>query len=126
MSEDDEVDRRRALALAALAASADERPRGARPTREEIRRWIDGEVAAGRAAEIDLHVALDPELHARWRELRLARLGERADGPSGPVRAPDADGARGAPPPRAARDRLRRAASCLRRRLARFPGGRPR
>ena len=67
-------DRRRELALAALEASASERAPGARPTPDELRRWIDGEVSSARAAEIDAHTALDPELHALWCELRLAQL----------------------------------------------------
>ena len=120
MSEDDAA-RRRDLALAALAASAGERAPGARPTPEEIRRWIDGETPPGRAAEIDLHVALDPELHARWRELRLAMLAERADEPPGRGATGDVDGTPGAP-----RRAGLRAGSWLRRRLARLSGDRPR
>ena len=110
MSDDDDVARRRALAIAALAASAGERPPGPRPTREEIRRWIDGEAAPGRAAEIDLHTALDPELHAQWRELRLEMLEGRVE----------------APPGRGLRAAAARAASRLRRRLARPARRRPR
>lgn len=96
-------ERRRELALAALAASAPERPPGERPTPEEIRRWIDGEVAPARAAEIDAHTALDPELHALWCELRLARLEEDAPAaaPAGVRERPDVD-VTAAPPVRPA------------------------
>ena len=68
----DERERRRRTALAALALDEAPAAAGGRPTLDELSDWIAGALPAARAAEVREHVARDPGVFEDWRQLKLA------------------------------------------------------
>ena len=71
MTESHDTDEQQ-LALATLLLDNPEPPVGEAPTTAELWDWMHGSLSLQRAAEVETHVARDPDIFEQWRQLRQA------------------------------------------------------